>query len=85
MTEELKTINGIDPVQLLTFVERIERLEEQRKALQDDIKDVFDEAKVAKFDVKALKEILKIRKNDEDEQAQLDFIVCEYKTALGMR
>lgn len=85
MTEELKTINGIDPVQLLMFVERIERLEEQRKALQNDIKDVFDEAKVAKFDVKALKEILKIRKNDEDEQAQLDFIVCEYKTALGMR
>lgn len=85
MTEELKTINGIDPVQLLMFVERIERLEEQRKSLQDDIKDIFDEAKAAKFDVKALKEILKIRKNDEDEQAQLDFIVCEYKTALGMR
>ena len=85
MTEELKTINGIDPVQLLTFVERIERLEEQRKALQNDIKEVFDEAKAANFDVKALKEILKIRKNDEDDQAQLDFIVCEYKTALGMR
>lgn len=85
MTEELKTINGIDPVQLLMFVERIERLEEEKKAIQSDIKGVFDEAKLANFDVKALKEILKIRKNDEEEQAQLDFIVCEYKTALGMR
>ena len=85
MTEELKTINGIDPVKLLMFVEKIERLEEEKKAIQNDIKEVFDEAKSANFDVKALKEILKIRKNDEDEQAQIDFIVCEYKTALGMR
>lgn len=85
MTEELKTINGIDPVKLLMFVEKIERLEEEKKAIQNDIKDIFDEAKTANFDVKALKEILKIRKNDEEEQAQLDFIVCEYKTALGMR
>lgn len=85
MTEELKTINGIDPVKLLMFVEKIERLEEERKALQNDIKEVFDDAKAANFDVKALKEILKIRKNDEDDQAQLDFIICEYKTALGMR
>lgn len=85
MTEELKTINGIDPVKLLMFVEKIERLEEEKKAIQNDIKEVFDEAKTANFDVKALKEILKIRKNDEEEQSQFDFIVCEYKTALGMR
>lgn len=84
MEKELKDINGIDAGRLLSFVERIEHIEEERKTLQNDIKEIFDEAKAANFDVKALKEILKIRKNDPEDQAQMDFVVEEYKRALGM-
>ncbi|MBR1778133.1 MAG: DUF2312 domain-containing protein [Alphaproteobacteria bacterium] len=82
--KEVKDINGIDGGRLLSYIERIEHIEEQKKVLQYDIKYVFDEAKSANFDIKALKEILKIRKNDPEEQAQTDFIIEEYKRALGM-
>ncbi|MCS0501593.1 DUF2312 domain-containing protein [Ancylobacter mangrovi] len=70
--------------QLKAFIERIERLEEEKKAIADDIKDVFAEAKGTGFDPKALKEILKIRKQDADQRAEHDAIVDLYLQALGM-
>ncbi len=69
---------------LKAFVERIEKLEEEKKALADDIKDVFAEAKSNGFDVKALRTVLKIRKQDRDERAEQEAIVETYLHALGM-
>lgn len=77
--------NGnVDSERLLSYIERIERLEEEKKALQNDIKEIFEEAKSANFDVKALKAVLKRRKLDEHEREELDFIQSVYESALGM-
>jgi uncharacterized protein (UPF0335 family) len=70
--------------QLKAIIERIERLEEEKKAIGDDIKDVFAEAKASGFDVKALKEILALRKQDRDERQEHEAIVELYMVALGM-
>lgn len=81
---EVKDVNGVDAAMLLSYIERVERLEEEKKALSNDIKEVFEEAKFNKIDVSALRKILKMRKMDEQERVELDFIVERYKTALGM-
>ena len=81
---EVKDVNGVDAAKLLGYIERVERLEEEKKALSNDIKEVFEEAKFNKIDVSALRKILKMRKMDEQERIELDFIVERYKTALGM-
>lgn len=78
------TDNGIDVERLRSYIERIEHIEEERKALQNDIKEIFEEVKAANFDVKAVKTLLKIRAKDPDEQAQEDFIVQAYRKALGI-
>jgi uncharacterized protein (UPF0335 family) len=81
---EIKDVNGVDASRLLSYLERIERLEEERKALQIDIKEVFEEAKSANFDVKAIKELLKIRKKDELERQEQEYVVEQYRRALGI-
>ncbi|MBI5112892.1 MAG: DUF2312 domain-containing protein [Rhodovulum sp.] len=70
--------------QIRAFVERIEKLEEEKKALADDIKDVFAEAKGNGYDVKALREVIRLRKQDRDERAEREAIVEVYLAALGM-
>jgi uncharacterized protein (UPF0335 family) len=70
--------------QLKAVVERIERLEEEKKAIADDIKDVFAEAKANGFDVKALRTIIRLRKQDADERAEAEAILETYMLALGM-
>ena len=70
--------------QLKAFVERIERLEEEKKALSDDIRDVYAEAKGNGFDVKALRTIVRLRKQDENERAEAESILETYMQALGM-
>jgi uncharacterized protein (UPF0335 family) len=69
---------------LKAFVERIERLEEEKKALADDIRDVYGEAKATGFDVKALRTIIKMRKEDTDERKEHEAILETYLHALGM-
>ncbi len=69
---------------LKAFVERIERLEEEKKALADDIRDVYGEAKATGFDVKALRTIIKMRKEDIDERKEHEAILETYMHALGM-
>jgi uncharacterized protein (UPF0335 family) len=69
---------------LKAFVERIERLEEEKKALADDIKDVYGEAKAMGFDVKALRTIIRMRKEDTDERKEHEAILETYLLALGM-
>lgn len=70
--------------QLLQFVERIERIENDIASLKDDEKQIYSEAKSAGYDVKALKQIIKIRKADPDKLEQEEAIVENYKNALGM-
>ncbi|KNY13113.1 hypothetical protein AKG11_31070 [Shinella sp. SUS2] len=70
--------------QLRAFIERIERLEEEKKTIADDIKDVYGEAKGVGFDTKILREVIKIRKQDRDERAEREAILDSYLAALGM-
>ena len=70
--------------QLLQFVERIERIENDIASLKDDEKQIYSEAKSAGYDIKALKQIIKIRKADPDKLEQEEAIVENYKSALGM-
>jgi uncharacterized protein (UPF0335 family) len=70
--------------QLKSIVERIERLEEEKKALQDDIKDVYGEAKANGFDVKVLRKIVSLRKLDHDKRLEEEAILELYKQALGL-
>ena len=70
--------------QLKAIIERIERLEEEKKTISDDIRDVYAEAKGNGFDVKALRTILKLRKQDRDERQEHEALVELYMSALGM-
>jgi uncharacterized protein (UPF0335 family) len=70
--------------QLKAVVERVERLEEEKKAIADDIKDVYAEAKAHGFDVKALRTIVRLRKQDSDERKEQEAILETYMHALGM-
>jgi len=69
---------------LKAFVERIERLEEEKKALADDIRDVYAEAKGDGFDIKALRTIMRLRKQDVEERREQEAILETYMLALGM-
>ena len=69
---------------LKAFVERIERLEEEKKTIADDIRDVYAEAKGNGFDVKALRTIVRLRKQDADERREQETILETYMHALGM-
>lgn len=80
----VKTVNGVSGEILLSYCERIERIEEEKKALQNDIKEIFEEAENRGFDKKALKEVLKRRKMDANDARELDFSLDLYKEILGM-
>jgi uncharacterized protein (UPF0335 family) len=70
--------------QLKAIIERIERLEEEKKTIGDDINDVYAEAKGNGYDVKALRTIVRLRKLDADERAEAETILETYLQALGM-
>ena len=70
--------------QLKSIIERIERLEEEKKAISDDIRDVYAESKGNGFDVKALRAIVRLRKQDPNERAEQETILETYMHALGM-
>lgn len=69
---------------LRAFIERLERLEEDKKAIADDIKDVFAEAKGVGFDTKIMKEVLRLRKQDKSQREEQEAILDLYLQALGM-
>jgi len=75
---------GIAADRLRSLVERIERLEEERKALAGDIKDIYAEAKAAGFDVKVLRQIIRLRRQDQAEVEEQESLLDLYKRALGM-
>ena len=76
--------SGVARDQLRAFIERIERLEEEKKAIADDIKEIYAEAKGNGFDTKVLRQVVKIRKMDQHERAEADAILDLYLHALGM-
>ncbi len=69
---------------LRSIVERIERLEEERKALSSDIKDIYAEAKSAGFDVKVIRQLISIRKKEPAEVEEAETLLDVYRRALGM-
>jgi uncharacterized protein (UPF0335 family) len=77
-------VGGIAGERLKSFVERIERLEEEKKAISEDIKDVYAESKGNGFDVKALRTIIRLRKQDPNERQEQETILETYMHALGM-
>ena len=70
--------------QIKAIVERIERLEEEKKAIADDIRDVYAESKANGFDVKALRSVVRLRKQDVNERTEQQAILETYMHALGM-
>jgi uncharacterized protein (UPF0335 family) len=81
-TEEPATRFAKD--QLRAIIERIERLEEEKKTISDDIRDVYAEAKGNGYDVKALRTIVRMRKQDANERQEQETILETYMHALGM-
>ncbi|MBS1063418.1 DUF2312 domain-containing protein [Gluconobacter wancherniae] len=75
---------GIAADRLRSIIERVERLEEERKALSGDIKDIFSEAKSAGFDVKVIKQIIRLRKQEPAEVEEQETLLDIYRRALGM-
>ncbi|MEM7777897.1 MAG: DUF2312 domain-containing protein [Pseudomonadota bacterium] len=80
----MTAMNNATQQQLRQFVEQIERLEEDKKQIADDIRDKMAEAKAVGFDVKALRQILKLRKKGRDERQEEQAILDVYLHALGM-
>jgi uncharacterized protein (UPF0335 family) len=70
--------------QLKAFVERIEKLEEEKKALAEDVREVYAEAKGAGFDVKALRTVVRLRMQDSEERKEHEALVDLYRDALGL-
>jgi uncharacterized protein (UPF0335 family) len=81
--DEIKA-GGVAVDRLRSLVERIERLEEERKALGNDIKDIYAEAKSAGFDPKVLRQLIRIRKQEAAEVEEQETMLDIYRRALGM-
>jgi uncharacterized protein (UPF0335 family) len=80
---ETKT-GGIAADRLRSLVDRIERLEEERKALGSDIRDIYAEAKSAGFDVKVLRQLIRVRKQEPADVEEQESLLDVYRRALGM-
>ncbi|MDX2259631.1 MAG: DUF2312 domain-containing protein [Hyphomicrobiaceae bacterium] len=80
----MTTLQASAQAQLRQFIEQIERLEEEKKAIAGDIKDKFLEAKATGFDVKAMRKILQLRKKSKTERQEEEGILEVYLHALGM-
>lgn len=69
---------------LRLLIERIERLEEEKKGIADDIRDVYAEAKAVGYDVKIMRQIVRLRKMTPDDRAEMEMVLDTYKAALGL-
>lgn len=76
--------HGVARDQLRAFCERIERLEEEKKTIADDIRDVYGEARAMGFDTKIMKKVIALRKKDDQQRMEEDLILDTYLSALGM-
>jgi uncharacterized protein (UPF0335 family) len=80
----MSDVGGVAGEQLKSFIERIERLEEEKRALSGDIKEVYAEAKGTGFEPKIMRQIIKLRKMDKEEADEEESLLDLYKRALGM-
>ncbi len=69
---------------LRLLIERVERLEEEKKGIADDIRDTYAEAKAVGYDVKIMRQIVRLRKMAPDDRAEMEAILDTYKAALGL-
>ena len=76
---------SISAEQLVQYIERIERLEEEKRALMADIKDIYSEAKATGFDTKTMRQLIKMRAMDKDLLAEQDDLLDTYREAVGLR
>ena len=84
VAEDKAQWGNISADRLRSLVERIERLEEERKALSGDIKDIYSEAKSAGFDVKVIRQLIRIRKQEPADVEEQETLLDVYRRALGM-
>jgi len=82
--QDTPDVGGIAADRLRSFIERIERLEEEKAALAGDVREVFAEAKSSGFDTKIMREILKLRKMEKADRQEQEELLDLYKRALGM-
>lgn len=82
--ETMETTTAVAQGQIRSIVERIERLEEEKKAIADDIKEVYAEAKGNGFDTKTLRKVVTLRKKDRAEREEEEAMLDLYMAALGM-
>lgn len=82
--QSMTALQGAAQQQLRQFVEQLERLEEEKKAIADDIRDKFAEAKAVGFDVKVMRQILRLRKKSKDDRDEEEAVLTTYLHALGM-
>ncbi len=83
-TKDDTEVGGIAADRLRSIIERVERLEEEKKALSSDIKDIMAEAKSAGFDVKVIRQVIRIRKQEPAEVEEQETLLDLYRRALGM-
>lgn len=83
--QQPKDTAGIGGQRLMSFIERIERLEEEKAALSEDLKEVYAEAKGVGFDVKVIRKLISLRKMDVEKRREIEELLELYKSAIGMR
>lgn len=82
--DTIETSQTVAAGQLRAFIERVERLEEEKQTIADDIKEIFAEMKGTGFDTKAVRALIRLRKQDQAERQEAEAILDLYKAALGM-
>ena len=84
MTEQTTQTGGIAADRLRSLIERIERLEEEKKGISSDIRDIYAEAKGVGFDVKIMRTIIKLRKMNQADRDEQEFLLETYRKALNV-
>lgn len=80
----MSDVAGISADRLKSFVERIERSEEEKRGIQEDIKEIYAEAKGTGFDTKIIRQIIRLRKMDKSDRQEQEALLDLYREALGM-
>jgi uncharacterized protein (UPF0335 family) len=81
---EYKMTDGVNKDQLMQFIERIERLEEDKKAISDDIKDIYTEAKSSGYESKIIRKIVSLRRKTKEQRQEEETLLDLYMNSIGM-